>query len=315
MESLIPKIKISLVVIGQNDLSSLRKIYSEDYLREIGRHIGELIYVDSASSDGSKELMQKLGFSVFVISKAELCNASAGRHVGTSVARGEFVLFLDSDMKLENPGSFFASILRSITKNFVGVVCTVKDIYPNSSERIRLRKAKPDGTASSFGGGVLLHRTSIISVGNWNFRLAANEELDLQVRIERSGGKILFLPQPTILHFTRQPSRLHELLNLYVPGRSVRYGSWGKLLAQQTDWQARATIINRNREAPFLVLTLVILSINVFAGALAFVIYQLDLLSRRSVAYNVVVPGIALSMIIGLLLPRNHVLDIEYDAL
>lgn len=307
--------KISLVVIGRNDSISLGKIYNVEYLKEISPYFTEMIYVDSASFDDSSKIMQELGFRSFAIKRSEFCTASAGRNVGTLVANGEFVLYLDSDMRLEKPEGFLKLAISAIEeKECSGIVGTIKDVYPDLGERVRLRRVKKDGIASSFGGGVLLRRTSVLSSGNWNFRLAANEELDLQIRLEQRGDRILFLPGLVILHYTKQPSRVHELMNLYIPGKSTRYGSWGKLLAQQSGWRCRVSILLRNREAVFLVAVVGLLMHSFCAGLIAFVCYEIDLLRRRSFLYNAVVPGIVFSMVVGLFLPRNRSAKVEYEA-
>src|ERR1035438_9628973 len=90
--------KLSIVVIGRNEGARLAKC-----LDSIGQVqsvlVKEIIYVDSASSDGSPELASQYGAVVIVV-RPERLTAAIGRNAGWRRAESDLVLFLDGDTVL-----------------------------------------------------------------------------------------------------------------------------------------------------------------------------------------------------------------------
>lgn len=306
--------RISLIVIGRNDSSILSKIYVSSYIEAIRRHVFELIYVDSNSQDDSVNLMRGLGFKVFKICRDEMCTAAAGRFVGTLESKGEYVLYLDSDMELANPDLIFHRFKNMFSggERVDGCVGVVKDVYPHGGERIRIRK-NVNNIALGFGGAVLLRRSLVIEAGSWRPNLLANEELDLQVRLELLGVRVRCLDDFRINHYTRQPSRTYELMSLYFPGLSVRYGSWGRLIRAQEKFQFVRAILAKNREVVFFPVVVFFIFTSPLVGGLLFFLYEIDLLRRKSFLYNFVVPGVVASILIGFFLKPSQSNEVCYE--
>lgn len=313
--------KVSLVIIGRNDEQVLRKIYSEAYVQVIKRNFNDVVYVDSASTDQSVGFMISCGFRCFAIKDISSCTAASGRNVGAKEATGDYVLFLDSDMKIESldesMGLLFSKLQETLVGNYaiVGAVGQVKDIYPNGATRLRVRRCHDGEVAHSFGGAILIKRRCILDVGNWRPDLVANEELDLQIRLSKINKKILFFKEFKILHFTRKISKWDELMSLYIPGKSIRYGSWGRLLRAQDDRNSIYRIIQLNIEVILLPLVILVLSLNVNLGIVAFLVYEMLLVRKKSILYNAVVPGVCISMIVGLFLRPVRSKDVEYEKI
>ena len=92
---------ISIVVIGRNEGARLAKCL--DSIRQVrGVPIREIIYVDSASTDGSPVLAARYGAIVIVV-RPERPTAAIGRNAGWRRADSDLVLFLDGDTVL-HPG-------------------------------------------------------------------------------------------------------------------------------------------------------------------------------------------------------------------
>src|SRR5271156_1365258 len=89
--------KLSVVVIGRNEGQRLvRCLESVAAMRQVGGS-PEVIYVDSASNDGSVERAAQLGAKVISVAPIRP-SAAAGRNAGWRGSRGDVVLFLDGDM-------------------------------------------------------------------------------------------------------------------------------------------------------------------------------------------------------------------------
>ncbi|HEV2275176.1 MAG TPA: glycosyltransferase, partial [Acidobacteriaceae bacterium] len=83
---------LSVVVIGRNEGARLERcLASIGKLRRAACEI-EVIYVDSASTDGSPELARRAGAEAIVLD-AVRPTAALGRNAGWQKAKGETILF------------------------------------------------------------------------------------------------------------------------------------------------------------------------------------------------------------------------------
>lgn len=299
---------ISVVVIGRNTANLLRQVYDENYLAILQEESDELIYVDSASTDGSVEWMEACGFDTVTLSPDGLLTAAAGRNIGTQKASSQYVLYLDSDMKLDDGASFFKRVRKVLNngRNQVGLVGNVVDHYPDGTKRTRLRKPYKDGSARTFGGFVVLSRKEVIAAGNWNSSLPGLEEQELYSRLLAQKKTVRFFPEVSVQHMTAVPNPLAELISVYLPTRKKRYGSLGKAI-RNGFWRRRTIhLLLMNREIfLFAMLLVTVLIGNAFWIIGFFSIYQIDLLARKSWKYNFVVPGLFVSTIFGYIAPKE----------
>ena len=91
--------RVSVVVIGRNEGGRLTRCLESVRRAEGGVGGVELIYVDSDSSDDSRERAARAGATVLRVRPARPC-AAIGRNAGWRAASGDFVLFLDGDTVL-----------------------------------------------------------------------------------------------------------------------------------------------------------------------------------------------------------------------
>jgi GT2 family glycosyltransferase len=315
------KIKADIVIIGKNDELKLKRIYNEDYIKKLKKIFDEIIYIDSNSNDQSIQYMKDMGASCYIIRDENSHTASAARHVGAIVSKNIYIQYMDSDMEFENLTTFEKYLLLIKLeldggKSFIGFIGKIKDIYPNNSIRIRSRKINPENVASSFGGALFVKRESLLAAGNWRPELIANEELDLHARFDLNKMKIYYCPSIIVNHYTWQVSRVSEVLHLYVPGKSNRYGSWGKLLKSQNNISTFLILCKKNFEIVLFLLTIIMM---IFANyklvVLIFLIYQYYLYKKRSLLYNLIVPGVLLSLAIGFFINNNKNNHVYYEEI
>lgn len=310
-------VDISLVVIGKNDLLTLKRIYAPGYVDRLRAEYVELIYVDSNSDDGSGVFMNSIGFTVYRIASSEMCSAAAGRWVGARESNGQLVQFLDSDMELPCPKQFKFSMLGVLDsaqlKPFecIGVVPVVKDYYPGGGVRSRVRRSRTGDMATSFGGCLLIGRAALASAGGWRYELDSSEDLDLMARLRVLNLAIAYNAETFVIHRTRKSSALDELADYYFPVRQ-RFGSLGRVLAAQTDMFVSKEIMNIHREVFFAPIVLGLLFLHLGVGIVALVVYETDFLRRRSFKYHAVLPGAVISMAFGLFQTRRKILEPKY---
>lgn len=219
-------ITLTIVAIGRNEGLNISRLGdSIDRLRDVVDFSMEAIYVDSASIDNSVTQAKRYFDCVIELSDtAQLC-AALGRAAGTSAARGQWLLFLDGDMQLDDEFvRVLGDLVATTDETIAGYVGDYLHIFPDT-HTVRMsygpdRLGKPIG----FGGASLLRRSAVIAAGNWDGSIFAHEELDLFARIVWRGQVICTIDCLMIHHWSDYPSRMRRIVRILVPS-----GGLGKL--------------------------------------------------------------------------------------
>jgi cellulose synthase/poly-beta-1,6-N-acetylglucosamine synthase-like glycosyltransferase len=192
---------LSVVVIGRNEGQRLvRCLESVELMRPVPGGM-ELIYVDSASSDGSSERAMKHKAKVLSLQSTHPC-AAAGRNAGWRAAKAPIVMFLDGDTVLDR--NFVADSIGEFDDPRVAVVFGHRrELDPGGSLFNRVTDLDwitAPGPAEFCGGDALIRREILESVGGYDERLIAGEEPELCRRIRAAGHLILHVDRPMSLH-------------------------------------------------------------------------------------------------------------------
>lgn len=217
------EIFLSVVSIGRNEASNLTNHIDSLRLLKNNNFNTEFIFVDSDSTDNSLGIAKT--FFDIVISISELngnLSASLGRKVGTEHSSGKWILYLDGDFELYPQ---FITYLNSELVNlndssgYTGICNYVygKDKLVNNVQHYSVNSIKK---IDSLMGALLLPLSKVINAGNWSSNLSANEEVDLQIRLEKIDCFIYSLPLNFILHRTDDFPKLKLLLGNIVPFKS-----------------------------------------------------------------------------------------------
>ncbi len=192
---------ISVIVIGKNEgarldacLQSVREALS------LLSH--ELLYVDSRSTDDSLQIAASHGARCFLLEETHT-TAGLGRFVGTQEAHGEYLLFLDGDMRLHKDFVEHA-ITAMVQRGYDGACGIRRDVYlrADGSESVceNYYGCTAERLAPEFGGAILLKAEALASCGGWSTDTVACEESELHARLLASHLRIVELPVPMITH-------------------------------------------------------------------------------------------------------------------
>ena len=197
---------LSVVVIGRNEGERLvRCIRSVRAMRQPGGEV-ELIYVDSASTDGSPERAAELGARVIALDPERPC-AAVGRNAGLRQARAATVLFLDGDTILAP--DFVADSLPEFEDEKVAIVWGHRrEIHTEASlfnRVLDLDWVYPPGRAEFCGGDALMRRSALEEVGGYDDTLIAGEEPEMCRRMRERGYVILHVDRPMTGHDLSMP--------------------------------------------------------------------------------------------------------------
>jgi len=192
---------LSIVVIGRNEGSRLAKCLDSIKLVR-GVAVREIIYCDSASTDGSPELAARYGATVIVV-RPERPTAAIGRNAGWRRADSDLVLFLDGDTVLhpDFPRAAFEALSRDAS--LAAVWGHRRESHPEASifnRVLDLDWVYRPGFTEFCGGDVLMRRKALLEAGGFDEMLIAGEEPELCRRMRARGYRILHIDQPMTMH-------------------------------------------------------------------------------------------------------------------
>lgn len=181
------------VVIGRNEGRRLAAC-----LTAVRIYGAPVVYVDSASDDGSPELARQMGAVVVPLDASRPMNASRGRQEGTLALLGllpncEFIQFIDGDCVLAS-GWIDAALGFMRQHSAAAVVCGRRfEAFPKASIYNRLCDEEwntPCGLVAASGGDALMRVDKLTAVGGFDPTLMASEEPELAARLRAAGWEI-----------------------------------------------------------------------------------------------------------------------------
>jgi glycosyltransferase involved in cell wall biosynthesis len=185
--------KVGIVVIGRNEGPRL-----EQCLRSVLTMSDQLVYADSASTDGSPETAERLGITVVRLPEDGRLNAARGRNAAYKELRARFpecdlIQFLDGDCILQ-PEWLPRAVEFLESHPDVAVVCGRRfEAHPEESIYNALCDQEwntPVGEARECGGDALIRRSAFDQIGGYNPNLQAGEEPEMTARMRAAGRKI-----------------------------------------------------------------------------------------------------------------------------
>ena len=193
---------LASVVIGRNEGDRLRRAL--DALKGTG----DLVYVDSASTDESVTIAEAAGADVVALNQSAPFSAARGRNAGFAHLREKgrltrYVQFVDGDCE--------------VSEYWLDAAAKTLDEQPDAAIVCgRLRERDREATIFNrlcdmewdmprgevpFSGGIFMGRaTAFEQVGGFDASVVAGEEPELCLRLRQNGWKILRIDQDMAWH-------------------------------------------------------------------------------------------------------------------
>jgi len=238
---------ISFVVITMNRRDELARCLAS--ITAIEPDNWELIVVDNASSDDTATMVRRDFPGARLISNARNLGAGGARNVGIAHARGELIVCMDDDTRLETAGvcarvrDLFAAHPRLGCLCFAILDADSGEIAPRTIPRRDKRVPDGDTLCGHFlSGGCVFRAACLEETGLFWDRLApyAAEEFDLSFRLLDAGWEILWTPTIAIVHYESPRARpstrriYYEVRNR--PWVALRYLPLVNVLCHTTVW-------------------------------------------------------------------------------
>jgi cellulose synthase/poly-beta-1,6-N-acetylglucosamine synthase-like glycosyltransferase len=191
--------KLSIVIIGRNEGDRLASCLQSVAVFSAE---SELIYVDSASTDGSAQLAANFGAEAIVLHGGTQTAARA-RNAGWDRARAPLILFLDGDTILNQ--DFPAAAIKVLESEpaIAAVWGHRRELHPERSVFNRLLDLDwiyAAGDTDYCGGDVLMRRSALAEVEGYDPALIAGEEPELCRRLRARGYRIVHIDSPMTGH-------------------------------------------------------------------------------------------------------------------
>jgi GT2 family glycosyltransferase len=194
---------IVAVVIGRNEGARLRRCLAS--VADIGRSV---VYVDSASTDGSVELARSMGADVVELDESEPLTAARARNAGfkralESSPTAKYVQFIDGDCELVR--GWLERAERELDGNEqTAIVCgrlRERDRFASVYNRLcDMEWDTPAGEVRACGGIMMVRAELFGQIGGFNPSIMAGEDDDLCLRLRYAGFRIIKLPDLMALH-------------------------------------------------------------------------------------------------------------------
>lgn len=217
---------VSVIIVSYNTknltLDSIKSV-----LREGSSLEKEIIVVDNASTDGSLEELARLGRKIKLIKNHKNLGFSKANNQGIRVARGKYILLLNSDTKVKK--NAIAQLVEFAEGKSDAAVVGPKLLNPDGSvqpsvfrlptvglairqywlgERGLLDKYVPESPEDAVQVECLVMAAFLITpvalkkVGLLNERyFMYYEDLDYCRRVKEKGLKIYYLPRSEVIHY------------------------------------------------------------------------------------------------------------------
>ncbi len=197
-EKLLPSLLKSL-----NNLDARRKY---DY---------EVIVSDGGSADNTCEIASTDCDKLIRYEPGEIRTISNGRKKGAMAAAGEFLLFINADVRIDIAKLFEISESRFVKSNYAAMTCKIK-VFPDlekTADKIYAAFINHYTALINFlgigmarGECQLIRKNVYETIGGYNPVLTAGEDFEISTRLRRS-GKILFIRDMVVYE---SPRRYHE---------------------------------------------------------------------------------------------------------
>lgn len=220
---------IGAVAIGRNEGERLGAC-----LRALVGRVDRVVYVDSGSTDNSRELARSLGVDVVELDLWKPFTAARARNEGLARLREilpdlEYVQFVDGDCEVRPDWLNTAKAALGADEKLAVVCGRRRERFPEASIYNTLTDMEwdtPIGPAQSCGGDALFRNTALEAVGGYDSGVIAGEEPELCFRLRAKGWTVRRLDAEMTLHDANMDSFGQWWKRAVRAGHAAAEGAW-----------------------------------------------------------------------------------------
>jgi len=232
---------VSIIIPVYNDEKRIIDCVTSVYEQNQLNFSLEVIVVDNGSTDNTLEVIErelKTKYEDLVVETCEVPGSYAARNKGLSVCNGDFTAFTDSDCIVSN--NWVEANLTQIKGKEVTTIIAGEVNFFKEKGKFTEQSAidfestfsmKQDENAKNgkcITANFFCYKKFFDFVGEFNSTLKSGGDVEISQRAVGKGGKVVFNPQASVNH----PSRnVHELI---VKRKRIIGGNWETNLKRST---------------------------------------------------------------------------------
>ena len=204
-------IEVSIIIPCRNEEKYIGKCLDSIINQDFPKENLEVLVIDGMSEDKTKEIIEKYANQYSFIKLLENSKKFTpfGLNIGVKEAKGEIILRMDAHASYEK--DYISKCLKYLKEynadNVGGILKTLPAENTISAEAIALSLSHPFGVGTSyfrlgakeprevdtvFGG--CYKREVFEKIGLFNENLKRSQDIEFNLRLKRTGGKILLVP-------------------------------------------------------------------------------------------------------------------------
>lgn len=236
---------ISIIIPTLNEEHHLTKTLEQ--LQTIKETEYECIISDGGSTDRTVEIAASFTPHVVVYQDKKRQTIAHARNLGAKQAGGEYLVFIDADVTIPNPDTFFKTILHTFAQDpaLLAITTSVHVDKPHRRFADTLLFGLVNGVyyiinnilglGAATGEFQMIRRRAFERIGGFNEKLVAYEDNEIFIRLAKT-GKTRLLSNLTIYHSGR---RVHKVGHLKLLFTWIRNGVWVTLFkkAFNDEWE------------------------------------------------------------------------------
>ncbi len=173
-------IKVSIIITNHNYSKYLNRSIRSAFVQNYPVEKYEIIVVDDASSDWSREIIESYGRLIEAIYLDRNVGLAAARNIGIKAAKGRYVLFLDADDYLSRDMIYIESMFLDLNPEWDAVACDYYLIDDN--EEIIGRNSCLEIPIAC---GIMFRKEKLVDIGMYDESFKMHEDKDLQIRFSK----------------------------------------------------------------------------------------------------------------------------------
>jgi len=210
---------VSAIIPCRNEIHHIRRMLESVLSNDFPPDEMEIIVVDGMSTDGTREVVQEYSdrFTHIRLLDNPRAIVPTAMNIGVRAAAGEYIMRLDCHAmytndyiskcvevirrtNADNVGGYMTTLPGRDTPTARAIAATTSCRFGIGNSMFRLSGPEQEADTVPFG---MFRRDVFDRVGLYNERLVRNQDIELNSRLKRAGGRVIISPQVKLSYFNR----------------------------------------------------------------------------------------------------------------